>query len=109
MYIYLCVCVGVCFVFCGWKGVNIFHLTRICVHLGCTYVCVCPCPVIPASHSRLVCDAPAQVVRMTISMMHGDEHCCGSTTSGGTESLLLACKAYRDYARRTRGITDPEM
>ena len=50
-----------------------------------------------------------EVVRMTISMMHGDEHCCGSTTSGGTESLLLACKAYRDYARRTRGITDPEI
>lgn len=30
-------------------------------------------------------------------------------TSGGTESILLACKAYRDYARDVRGIKHPEM
>ena len=29
-------------------------------------------------------------------------------TSGGTESILLACKAARDYGRK-RGITKPEM
>lgn len=30
-------------------------------------------------------------------------------TTGGTESILLACKTYRDYAREMKGITKPEM
>ena len=30
-------------------------------------------------------------------------------TSGGTESLLFACKAYRDYARNVKGIKHPEI
>jgi len=29
-------------------------------------------------------------------------------TSGGTESIMLACKAYRDLAH-SRGIQRPEM
>ena len=34
---------------------------------------------------------------------------CGLTTSGGTESILTAIRATRDYMRETRGITKPEM
>ena len=34
---------------------------------------------------------------------------CGSMTSGGTESILTAVKASRDYMAATRGITEPEM
>lgn len=30
-------------------------------------------------------------------------------TSGGTESIILACKTYRDYARDIKGIKRPEM
>lgn len=30
-------------------------------------------------------------------------------TTGGTESILLACKTYRDYARNMKGIKYPEM
>jgi sphinganine-1-phosphate aldolase len=30
-------------------------------------------------------------------------------TSGGTESIILAVKAYRDYAVKERGILDPEI
>ena len=30
-------------------------------------------------------------------------------TTGGTESILLACKAYRDYAREVKGIKYPEI
>ena len=30
-------------------------------------------------------------------------------TSGGSESLLLAVKAYRDYARNVKGIRNPEI
>ncbi|HDN79031.1 MAG: aspartate aminotransferase family protein [Chloroflexi bacterium] len=34
---------------------------------------------------------------------------CGTVTSGGTESILMAVKAYRDWARDHKGITRPEM
>jgi len=34
---------------------------------------------------------------------------CGCVTSGGTESILLAMKSYRDMARARRGITKPNM
>ncbi|UYV61044.1 SGPL1, partial [Cordylochernes scorpioides] len=30
-------------------------------------------------------------------------------TSGGTESIFMACKAFRDYAYHVKGITKPEM
>lgn len=30
-------------------------------------------------------------------------------TSGGTESIIMACKAYRDFARETRGVRKPEI
>lgn len=30
-------------------------------------------------------------------------------TSGGTESILMACKAFRDYGREVKGIRKPEM
>ncbi|GBC91679.1 putative sphingosine-1-phosphate lyase [bacterium HR15] len=33
----------------------------------------------------------------------------GTVTSGGTESILLAMKTYRDWGRAERGITQPEV
>lgn len=33
----------------------------------------------------------------------------GTTTSGGTESILMAIKTYRDWGRKTKGIKRPEM
>ena len=33
----------------------------------------------------------------------------GTVSSGGTESILLAMKTYRDFARAKRGITAPEI
>lgn len=30
-------------------------------------------------------------------------------TTGGTESILMACKAYRDYAREIKSIKNPEI
>lgn len=41
--------------------------------------------------------------------MYGNPSGAGTTTSGGTESILLACKTYRDWARAVKGITRPEM
>jgi len=43
-----------------------------------------------------------EVVRMTATMLHGDRNAVGTMTSGGTESLLLAVKTYRDLARKRR-------
>ncbi|CAL8299712.1 unnamed protein product [Merluccius merluccius] len=50
----------------------------------------------------------AEVVRMTCSLFHGGLESCGTVTSGGTESILMACKAYRDMAYE-RGIKHPEI
>lgn len=33
----------------------------------------------------------------------------GTTTSGGTESILMSVKTHRDWARSQKGITQPEM
>ncbi|KAI9099865.1 pyridoxal phosphate-dependent transferase [Phlyctochytrium arcticum] len=51
----------------------------------------------------------AEVVSMVLNMYNAPGTGCGSVTSGGTESLLMAVKAYRDMARDLRGITEPEM
>ncbi|XP_060728613.1 sphingosine-1-phosphate lyase 1 [Tachysurus vachellii] len=50
----------------------------------------------------------AEVVRMTCSLFNGGPESCGTVTSGGTESILMACKAYRDLAYE-RGIEYPEI
>ncbi len=51
----------------------------------------------------------SEVVAMTCRMMRGGPTCCGVITSGGTESLVMAVKAYRDLAAAEKGITAPEM
>ncbi|MEE6488538.1 hypothetical protein FKM82_015257 [Ascaphus truei] len=50
----------------------------------------------------------AEVVRMTCTLFNGGPGTCGTVTSGGTESILMACKAYRDLAFE-RGIKHPEI
>ncbi|XP_011254754.1 sphingosine-1-phosphate lyase [Camponotus floridanus] len=56
-----------------------------------------------------ICKMEAEVVRIACHLFHGDEETCGTMTTGGTESILLACKAFRDYGREVKGITKPEM
>ncbi|MFS8477768.1 MAG: aminotransferase class V-fold PLP-dependent enzyme [Micromonosporaceae bacterium] len=55
----------------------------------------------------------AEIVAMTSAMLHGGTEAapdaCGTVTSGGTESILLAMRTYRDHARATRGVTEPEV
>ena len=58
----------------------------------------------------------AEVVSMTAGMLGADnvpeasgDEVCGVVSSGGTESIMLAMKTYRDWARREKGITHPEM
>lgn len=52
----------------------------------------------------------AEIVAMTADMLNGShQQIHGTLSSGGTESILLAMKTYRDWARETKGITKPEM
>jgi sphinganine-1-phosphate aldolase len=58
----------------------------------------------------------AEVVSMTAELLGASalpraagQRVCGTVTSGGTESILLAMKAYRDQARERRGISRPEI
>jgi sphinganine-1-phosphate aldolase len=52
----------------------------------------------------------AEIVAMTADMLGGaGQDVCGTLSSGGTESIMLAMKTYRDWARETKGITQPEM
>jgi glutamate/tyrosine decarboxylase-like PLP-dependent enzyme len=55
----------------------------------------------------------AEIVAMTGAMLGGGDgglpSVCGTVSSGGTESILLAMRTYRDRARAERGITEPEM
>lgn len=51
----------------------------------------------------------AETIRMTASMLHGSEETCGTLTSGGTESILMAMKTYREYAHNVKGIKYPEV
>ncbi|KAI0728271.1 PLP-dependent transferase [Fomitopsis betulina] len=50
----------------------------------------------------------AEVVAMCLRMYNNPTG-AGTTTSGGTESIVMACKTYRDWARAVKGISEPEM
>jgi sphinganine-1-phosphate aldolase len=51
-----------------------------------------------------------EVISMTADLLGGGSESAGSMTSGGTESILMAVKAARDWARSQRPqITAPEM
>ncbi|MBC8068138.1 MAG: aminotransferase class V-fold PLP-dependent enzyme, partial [Deltaproteobacteria bacterium] len=60
----------------------------------------------------------AEVIAMTADMLGARElvedarwpgGVCGVISSGGTESIMLAMKTYRDWAKAERGITRPEV
>ncbi len=54
----------------------------------------------------------AEIVSMTAQMLGAGEttnEFCGTVTSGGSESILLAMKTYRDRARERKGITRPQI
>jgi sphinganine-1-phosphate aldolase len=59
----------------------------------------------------------SEIISMTAKMLNADavkennpeDQVCGTVTSGGTESILMAMKAYRDWARKEKGIDAPEV
>ncbi|MBC7386078.1 MAG: aspartate aminotransferase family protein [Cryobacterium sp.] len=52
----------------------------------------------------------AEVVSISANLLGGGESAAGTMTSGGTESILMAIKTYRDWARVVKPeIMKPEM
>ena len=47
----------------------------------------------------------AEIVAMAANMLGGVDGVCGTVSSGGTESILLAMKVYRDRAYDARHRT----
>lgn len=50
----------------------------------------------------------SEVIAMTAGLL-GEPEATGNMTSGGTESILMAVKTARDFAKAERGVTEPEM
>lgn len=51
-----------------------------------------------------------EIVSMTSWMLNGDSEVAGSLTTGGTESILMAVKTYREWAKASRGhLPNPNM
>ena len=51
----------------------------------------------------------AEVVAMVLSLFNPPPGAAGVSTSGGTESILMACLSARQKAFVERGVTEPEM
>ena len=51
----------------------------------------------------------AEIVAMVLAMFNAPDSGAGATTSGGTESILMACLSARQKGYAERRITEPEM
>eukprot|EP00742_Colponemidia_sp_Colp-10_P017011 GILJ01019538.1.p1 GENE.GILJ01019538.1~~GILJ01019538.1.p1 ORF type:complete len:451 (+),score=39.87 GILJ01019538.1:189-1355(+) len=52
----------------------------------------------------------AEIAAMVVDMYNGTERgACGAVTSGGTESIGMAVKVYRDWGLNVLGITSPTI
>lgn len=47
------------------------------------------------------------VIAMALDILHGGEGATGKMTSGGTDSITMAMKTARDYARAEKGVSGP--
>lgn len=50
-----------------------------------------------------------EVIAMLAQLLNAGSEAAGNCTSGGTESVMLAVKTARDYARKEKGIAHPEI
>ena len=54
----------------------------------------------------------SEIIAMTLPLFHGsviDGQQCGIVSSGGTESIILAIRAYKNYYKQHKYITKPEL
>lgn len=50
-----------------------------------------------------------EVVQIATTLLHGDEHVCGTMTSGGTESIFMAVKAAKEWGKQHKHTHLPQM
>lgn len=50
-----------------------------------------------------------EVVRITASLLHGDEQVSGCMTSGGTESIYMAVRAAKEWSKKNKTTKNPLM
>jgi glutamate/tyrosine decarboxylase-like PLP-dependent enzyme len=50
-----------------------------------------------------------EVVSMAASLLDGDDDVAGTMTSGGTESIMMALKAAREWGRKEKGLKRPHV
>ncbi|XP_072939399.1 sphingosine-1-phosphate lyase [Epargyreus clarus] len=96
-----------------WKGGNVsgavYHINEEIGHVACqAYTLTAYTNPLHADVFPGINKMEAEIVRMAINLFHGDEDCCGTVTTGGTESIMMACKAFRDLAY-SKGISNPQM
>ncbi len=48
-----------------------------------------------------------EVVGFGLGLLHGPDDASGVITSGGTDSITMAVKAARDFARKSKGVAGP--
>jgi len=52
----------------------------------------------------------SEIVAMVVNMFNGTPlGACGTLTSGGTESILMAVRAHKEWAREEKGIKSPHI
>lgn len=50
-----------------------------------------------------------EVISIASNLFHGGDTVAGTMTSGGSESILMAVKTAREWAKKEKGIAHPEM
>jgi sphinganine-1-phosphate aldolase len=83
------------------------RVSALYTHVNAIQIDTCP----------IVFKMESEIVSMTAKMLNGDavksvnpdDEVCGTITSGGSESILMAMKVYRDWALKEKGITKPEI
>jgi glutamate/tyrosine decarboxylase-like PLP-dependent enzyme len=50
-----------------------------------------------------------EVVSMAAGLLGGDDDVAGTMTSGGTESIMMALKAAREWGRKEKGLARPRV
>ena len=50
-----------------------------------------------------------EVVSMAASLLGGDDDASGTMTSGGTESIMMAIKAAREWGKKVKGVKRPHV
>lgn len=93
----------------GWVSGALYYcspeLTKLCTAVFERSVWINPLHASLFPHIRKM---EAEVIQWTVKLFNGGQDTCGVMTSGGTDSILMAMRAYREWGYE-RGIKYPEI